>query len=218
MGPDHRFEGRQCHHLASDGSRCQGCGSAGKFRGCRTGSRAARRRPAGRHLGGPARAGRRPHLRQLERQVVDCWEGLTRFGVRRGDRIVAAMPNGAPAVVLHLAAASLGAVWMGLPPCTRTEEVLACAAAEARLAVVVDGCLGDGRSRIAEVRRLAGLRERYGTTVVLLPQLDPDSYVAGIPGWERCSPSMAAGSSSEGSVLVCDAGVAEPRWELILAG
>ncbi|MGP0031645.1 MAG: acetoacetate--CoA ligase [Acidimicrobiales bacterium] len=53
---------------------------------------------------------------QLRDQVARCAEGLTRLGVRRGDRVVAYLPNGPEALVAFLATASLGAIWASCPP------------------------------------------------------------------------------------------------------
>ena len=52
-------------------------------------------------------------LRQL---VARCRGGLESLGVRRGDRVVAYLPNGPEALVAFLAAASLGAIWASCPP------------------------------------------------------------------------------------------------------
>ena len=53
---------------------------------------------------------------QLRDQVGRCRAGLGRLGVRRGDRVVAYLPNGPEALVAFLATASLGAVWASCPP------------------------------------------------------------------------------------------------------
>ncbi len=53
---------------------------------------------------------------QLRDQVGRCRAGLRRLGVRRGDRVVAYLPNGPEALVAFLATASLGAVWASCPP------------------------------------------------------------------------------------------------------
>ncbi len=53
---------------------------------------------------------------ELRHLVARCRSGLVRLGVRRGDRVVAYLPNGPEALVAFLAAASLGAVWASCPP------------------------------------------------------------------------------------------------------
>ena len=65
--------------------------------------------------------GERRHLRTLTyadlcRQTAAVAAGLAEMGVRRGDRVVAYMPNIPEAVVAFLATASLGAVWSSCPP------------------------------------------------------------------------------------------------------
>ncbi len=52
-------------------------------------------------------------LREL---VARCRQGLQSLGVRRGDCVVAYLPNGPEALVAFLAAASLGAIWASCPP------------------------------------------------------------------------------------------------------
>src|SRR5262249_52352730 len=52
----------------------------------------------------------------LCRQTAAVAAGLAEMGVRRGDRVVAYMPNIPEAVVAFLATASLGAVWSSCPP------------------------------------------------------------------------------------------------------
>ena len=49
-------------------------------------------------------------------QVARCRAGLASLGVRRGDRVVAYLPNGPEALVAFLATASLGAIWASCPP------------------------------------------------------------------------------------------------------
>ena len=52
----------------------------------------------------------------LYRRTAACTAGLRRLGVRRGDRVVAFMPNIAETVVAFLASASIGAIWSSCPP------------------------------------------------------------------------------------------------------
>jgi acetoacetyl-CoA synthetase len=53
---------------------------------------------------------------QLREQVAAARTGMVRLGVRRGDRIVALLPNCPQALIGFLAAASLGAVWSSCAP------------------------------------------------------------------------------------------------------
>ena len=52
----------------------------------------------------------------LREQVAAARAGLERLGVRRGDRVVAYLPNIPETVIAFLATASLGAVWATCPP------------------------------------------------------------------------------------------------------
>jgi acetoacetyl-CoA synthetase len=53
---------------------------------------------------------------ELRDQVARCAAGLRRLGVRRGDRVVAYMPNVPETVVVFLACASMGAIWSSCAP------------------------------------------------------------------------------------------------------
>ena len=53
---------------------------------------------------------------ELRAQVAAVRAGLADLGVRRGDRVVALVPNSPQALVAFLATASLGAVWSSCSP------------------------------------------------------------------------------------------------------
>jgi acetoacetyl-CoA synthetase len=53
---------------------------------------------------------------QLEAMVAAAASGLSRLGLRQGDRVAAVLPNGLPAIVAFLATASLGAIWSSCAP------------------------------------------------------------------------------------------------------
>jgi len=53
---------------------------------------------------------------ELREQTGRCAAGLRRLGVRKGDRVVAYMPNVPETVVAFLASASIGAVWSSCAP------------------------------------------------------------------------------------------------------
>jgi len=53
---------------------------------------------------------------QLRTLVGAAAYGLRRLGVTEGDRVAAVLPNGLPAIVAFLAAASIGAIWSSCAP------------------------------------------------------------------------------------------------------
>lgn len=61
---------------------------------------------------------------QLAEAVARCRAGLRKLGVKRGERVVAYLPNGQEALIGLLATASLGAIWSSCPPESGTPSVL----------------------------------------------------------------------------------------------
>jgi acetoacetyl-CoA synthetase len=53
---------------------------------------------------------------ELRDQVAAVREGLQALGVKKGDRVVAYLPNGPEALIAFLATASLGAIWSSCSP------------------------------------------------------------------------------------------------------
>lgn len=83
---------------------------------------------------------------QLRDLVARCRSGLIRLGVRRGDRVVALVPNSPQALVALLATASLGAVWSSCSPDFGTRAVLdRFAQVEPTVLVAVDGYMYNGK-------------------------------------------------------------------------
>ena len=62
--------------------------------------------------------------RQLRQRVASVAAGLRRLGVRKGDRVVAYMPNTPETVVAFLATASIGATWAVCSPEFGTKNVV----------------------------------------------------------------------------------------------
>jgi acetoacetyl-CoA synthetase len=84
----------------------------------------------------------------LREQVARCAAGLRRLGVRRGDRVVAYLPNGPEALVGLLATAALGAIWSSCPPEFGTRGVIdRFAQIEPRVLLACDGYVY-GRKRL----------------------------------------------------------------------
>jgi acetoacetyl-CoA synthetase len=93
----------------------------------------------------------------LEAQVASVAAGLGEMGVKRGDRVVAYMPNIPETVVAFLAAASLGAIWSSCSPDFGVDAVLdRFAQIEPTVLFAVDGYSYGGKafSKLATVRDL----------------------------------------------------------------
>jgi acetoacetyl-CoA synthetase len=95
---------------------------------------------------------------ELRDQVARCAAGLRRLGVRRGDRVVAYMPNVPETVVAFLATASLGAVWSSCAPEFGTPTVVdRFKQIEPKVLIATEGYRYGGRDfdrrgRVAEIR------------------------------------------------------------------
>ena len=110
---------------------------------------------------------------ELAKRVAAVRAGLVRLGVRKGDRVVAYMPNIPETAVALLAVASLGATWASCSPDFGTRAVIdRFAQLEPKVLLAVDGYRYGGRDfdRTAEIREieraLPGLR-----AAVVLPYL-----------------------------------------------
>ena len=96
--------------------------------------------------------------------------GLERFGIARGDRVAALLPNRPETVALFLAAASLGAVFSSAAPEFGTKSILdRFRQIEPKLFVTVDGYRYGGKyfDRSADVREIQAALPTLRGTVVL---------------------------------------------------
>jgi acetoacetyl-CoA synthetase len=113
---------------------------------------------------------------ELERDVASVAAALREMGVRRGDRVVAYLPNIPQAVVALLACASLGAIWSSCSPDMGGASVIdRFKQIEPKVLFAVDGYQYGGKSFdrvpvVAELRAALPTLER----VVLVPYLVPD--------------------------------------------
>jgi acetoacetyl-CoA synthetase len=95
---------------------------------------------------------------ELGDQVARCAAGLRRLGVKRGDRVVAYMPNVPETVVGLLATASIGAVWSSCAPEFGTPTVVdRFKQIEPKVLIATEGYRYGGRDfdrrdRVAEIR------------------------------------------------------------------
>ncbi|MEE8349833.1 MAG: acetoacetate--CoA ligase [Acidobacteriota bacterium] len=84
--------------------------------------------------------------RELYRQTASVAAGLRDLGVRKGDRVVAVLPNIPEALVAFLATASLGAVWSSCSPEFGTRSIVErFGQIEPRILIAVDGYRYKGR-------------------------------------------------------------------------
>ncbi len=84
---------------------------------------------------------------QLRRAVAAVRAGLVELGVRRGDRVVALVPNTPAALIAFLATASLGAVWSSCSPDFGARAISdRFAQIEPTILFTVDGYVYNGRS------------------------------------------------------------------------
>jgi acetoacetyl-CoA synthetase len=119
---------------------------------------------------------------ELRTQAAQAAGGLRSLGVRRGDRVVAYMPNIPEALVGFLAASSIGAIWSSCSPDFGAASVVdRFAQIEPRVLLCVDGYRYGGRDfdRTAVVAELQGAMPSLERTIVL-PYLEPDPDVSDV--------------------------------------
>ena len=111
--------------------------------------------------------------------------GLLRLGVRRGDRVVALLPNCVETLAAFLAVASLGAIWSSCSPDFGTRAVHdRFAQLEPSVLLAVDGYRYGGKA--FDIReRVQALREQIPTltSAVLLPYLEDSAELPGTVLW-----------------------------------
>lgn len=112
---------------------------------------------------------------QLSLAVGRAARALKKLGVQKGDRVVGYLPNIPEAVIVLLAAASLGAVWSCCSPDFGVQGVVdRFQQIEPKVLVAIDGYLDLGR-RVELLPRVREICERIGSIerVVVVPHLDP---------------------------------------------
>jgi acetoacetyl-CoA synthetase len=121
---------------------------------------------------------------ELRGSVVAVAAGLRRFGVGRGDRVVAVVPNIPEAVIAFLATASIGAIWASCSPDFGTQSLVDRFAQVApKVLIAVDGYQYGGKSfdRRAIVDELRAALPTL-TSTVLIPYLHPERPMDPRPG------------------------------------
>jgi acetoacetyl-CoA synthetase len=122
---------------------------------------------------------------ELERQAASVAASLREMGVKRGDRVVAYMPNIPETVVAFLATASVGAVWSSCSPDFGADAVLdRFTQIEPTVLFAVDGYTYAGKpfSRVDTVRELQqGLPTLRHT--IMIPYLETATDLRGTTSW-----------------------------------
>src|SRR5205807_1395418 len=113
---------------------------------------------------------------ELEAQVASVAGALKNMGIKRGDRVVAYMPNIPETVVAFLATASIGAVWSSCSPDFGVDAVLdRFAQIEPKVLFAVDGYTYGGKP-FARLDIIEQLQNRLPTLehTVLIPYLSDE--------------------------------------------
>ena len=136
---------------------------------------------------------------ELRAQVAAVAAGLRGLGVKRGDRVVAYMPNIPEAIVAFLATASVGAVWSSCSPDFGPASVIdRFAQIEPTVLFAVDGYRYGGKDfdRREVTAELQAAMPSLRRTVVL-PYLDSDPDLSPLRDATRWDELLAAGEGAE---------------------
>ncbi|HEU0214495.1 MAG TPA: acetoacetate--CoA ligase [Jiangellaceae bacterium] len=151
---------------------------------------------------------------ELRARVGAARAGLAELGVRRGDRVVALLPNSPHALVAFLAAASLGAVWSSCSPDFGVQAVVdRFAQIEPVVLVAVNGYHYNGRQ--FDVRPLVDqLRERIDTLrATVMVRYAGNDIIAGAEDWTDLLTRHAGAALAYEPVPF-----AHPLWVLYTSG
>ena len=131
----------------------------------------------------------------LRREVSAARAGLLRLGVKRGDRVVAYLPNDAEAAIAFLATASLGAIWSSCPPEFGVESVLdRFRQIEPTVLIGVDRYTYNGREydRRGDLDRIVGSLPTLRARVLVSPTGDQADETGGVAAPVAGSPRLLA--------------------------
>jgi acetoacetyl-CoA synthetase len=155
---------------------------------------------------------------ELRSQVAATAAGLRALGVKRGDRVVAYMPNIPEAIVAFLATASIGAIWSSCSPDFGPASVIdRFAQIEPKVLFAVDGYRYGGKD-FDRRDTLAQLQAEMPslTRTVVLPYLDPEPDLTPLRNAMLWNELLASGESDElGFERVP---FAHPLWVLYSSG
>jgi acetoacetyl-CoA synthetase len=135
----------------------------------------------------------------LRTQVAAAAAGLRGLGVRKGDRVVAYMPNIPEAIVAFLATASIGAIWSSCSPDFGPASVIdRFAQIEPKVLFAIDGYRYGGKDfdRRETLAKLQAEMPSLERTVVL-PYLDPEPDLSTLRDAMPWQELLASGAGSE---------------------
>src|SRR5687767_3756099 len=153
---------------------------------------------------------------ELAHQVAAVRAGLIKIGVKRGDRVVAYMPNIPETVVALLATSSLGAIWSSCSPDFGTRAVVdRFGQLDPKVLFVVDGYRYGGRDfdRTQETADIERSLPSLSATVVL-PYLRPDGTPPRAASWM----SWAELASEPAALAFAQLPFEHPLWVLYTSG
>lgn len=131
---------------------------------------------------------------QLRERVASVRAGFERLGLERGDRVAAYLPNTPEAMIVLLAAASMGAIFTSCAPESGTASVISkIGQIEPRLLVTVDGYAYGGREfdRSAEVAAIRAAVPSIRTTVVVSHLLNDAGRIPDAIDWNQLGSTPA---------------------------
>ena len=152
---------------------------------------------------------------ELGAQVAAIAGGLRALGVRRGDRVVAYMPNIPETLVAFLATASIGAIWSSAAPEFGARSVIdRFAQIEPKVLLTVDGYRHGGKD-FDRTQVVQAIRAELPTVehTVLLAYLDEHAKLDGAHGFDELA------RTGEGSELLFEqVPFDHPLWVLYSSG
>ncbi len=127
----------------------------------------------------------------LRIQVSAIQHQLRSMGVKKGDRVVAVLPNIPEAIYAFIATNSLGAIWSCCSPDFGSETILErFSQVDPKVLIAVDGYTYNNKSydRLENIKWLQKKLPTISETV-LVPYLDPDAQMDGAKNWPKVSSS-----------------------------
>ena len=119
---------------------------------------------------------------ELYRRVASVAARLRKMGIKKGDRIVAFMPNIPETAIAFLASASIGAIWSSCSPDFGSRSVVdRFKQIEPKVLFATDGYTygGKGFDRLAVVSELQNSMDSLESTI-LIPYCDPNVTASGL--------------------------------------